>query len=282
VISINLYRPGRFNYYIQFPTEWNELLPSEAIEISRQMLLNATNQQVARAAVLHYIINHRAKLQGMKLPAGWIDLMDAEQAVINGYPLLDFIYNENTLTQAPENHIRLPGFLPLTVHGPGNFENITCGEYEDTEIFFNQFYEEPGEKPLAGIAAVLWRPKGELYLSFKAENSTWIHYNTNRIIHRFLKLAPWRLYAIFTWYTGCRNQLPKLFATVYEKHSDSSDQPDMLAFTKCIHAASGPKNGTRDQIRILKLYELMFDMEQEAIKAKELKEYYEQQRNQVH
>ena len=43
-------------------------------------------------------------------------------------------------------------------------------------------------------------------------------------------------------------------------------RPDIMAFTNCIHAGAGPKNGTRQQIRLLKLSEFMYDMEQEAKK----------------
>ena len=56
---------------------------------------------------------------------------------------------------------------------------------------------------------------------------------------------------------------------------EGTEEPDPMVFTKCIHAGAGPKNGTRDQVRMLNLKEYFFDMELEAIKAKELKKEYE-------
>ena len=41
VISINLYQPGKLNVHLQFPTEWDELLPEEVVEICKQQLVTS-------------------------------------------------------------------------------------------------------------------------------------------------------------------------------------------------------------------------------------------------
>lgn len=273
VIEVNLYQPGSLNISIQFPADWNDLHTDEVMEVCKQQLIPGNTQALARAAILRFIINFRTRMTHKKLPAKWMQLVDAEDAVLNGYPLLDFIYNDNTLTKSPEHKIKLPGILPLTVYSPGNtFENITCGEYEDAQFFFNEFYADPAGDPLARLASVLWRPKNTPYIRYNYKTDAYTTYNSSRVLKRFKALHPARLYAIFTWYNGCSNLMPKLFPTVHEKHADKKQEVDIMAFTKCIHAAAGPKNGTRAKIRMMKLYELMFDMEQEAIAAKKLKE----------
>ena len=284
MVAIHLHQPGKINCAVKFPSQWNELFPQEVLEICRQQLKEGNTQAMQKAAILKYIINLRSKYSKKKLPAGWMNLLDAEQAVMQGYPLLDFIYNDNTLTNQPEQCISLRRYLfNKKYYGPGNtFENVTCAEFEDASIFFNQFYIQPDGNPLAQIAAILWRPqknkKRVPYCMLAADNLQLITYNADKKVKQFIKLRPWRLYAILTWYAGCFNLLQKLFPTVYEKHGNKKEEVDVMAFTKCIHAGAGPKNGNRQHIRLMKLYEFMFDMEQEAIKAKELEKLYNAQK----
>jgi len=281
MITVNLYQPGKINCTIQFPAAWDDLFPEEVMEISRQQLQDGNDQYKARAAILKFIIKFRAKITKQKFNPDWFNLIDAEQAVVNGYPLLDFIYDGNTLTKPPENCIthRTSYFLHRTsYYGPGTtFENLTVGEFEDAEQLYGGFFNDPDGKPLAHLAAILWRPKTKRfgssfggtrlpYISYNYKSASYKTYNAEKRIPDFLKLEPCRLYAIYTWYTGCRNQLPLLFPKIHEHHGDKSGKPDIMAFTNCIHAGAGPKNGTRQQIRLLKLSEFMYDMEQEAKK----------------
>jgi hypothetical protein len=282
MISINLHQPGRLDLTIQFPSGWDELLPEEVMEISRQQIKEGNTQEAARAAILKFIISLRTKLSKQKLPPQWMNLIDAEQAVINGYPLLDFIYNENELTRVPEQKI-------MCFYGPADaFEELTCGEFEDTEIEFNKFYTEPDIIPLAKLAAILWRPSSiplcrsrrVSYITWQHKTATYKTYDANKPAKHFLKISPERLYAIFTWYVGCRSQLPKLFPTVHEG-GEKKNEMDLHAFTKCIHAGAGPKNGSRQTIRLMKVFEFFFDMEEEAIKAKEQEKIYNEQSRQT-
>lgn len=292
MVTINLHQPGKINCTIPFPSQWNELFPTEVMEICRQQLKPGNTKDVAKAKILKFIISLRTKLSKKKLPAQWMNVIDAEQAVMHGYPLLDFVYEENNLTQPAEKKIILPGLFSSAVYAPGDgFENLTCGEYEDAIIEYNNFIKEPEGTPLANIAAILWRPMSSLplfgrgrrrerlpYSQLTTHNSQLITYDSQKRVKHFLALQPHRLYAIFVWFTGCMGQMPLMFPTIYQKNADSSEEADLMAFTKCIHAGAGPKNGTRQQIRMMKLFEFMFDMEQEAIKAEELQKQYDAQK----
>jgi hypothetical protein len=290
--TINLFQPGKLNVYLQFPTEWDELASAEVLEVCRQQLLSANNAHSAKAAVLYFILHNRARVQKVKLSGGWFNMTDPEQMYNSGCELIDFIFNENNLTAVPEKVLKLPGLFSLKVYGPTEgFQDLTCAEFEEAEIFFNQFIEAPNAEAIARLAAVLYRPAQKYTLYTKKplakkpfvfiENGKWQTYDPERLYKRFQKLLPWRLYAVFVWYHGCRNQLPLMFPTVHDNFGESkNDEPDILAFTKCIHAGAGPKNGTRNEIRRTKLLEFMFEMEQEAIKAKEMKEEYEKLKNQ--
>lgn len=259
--EVKLYQPGKVDLTLQFPTTWNELDIAELQIVCSSLLSSFSNPTSVRGAILTAILANRANKQGVKLPGNFINRLDAEDVFLNGYQLCDFIFTDNTLTQQPFPVLK--GF-----YGPAsNFDNITCGEYEDAEIFFYQFRENPSNEPLARMAAILWRPKDELYISIS--NGRKIEYNAEKTVSLFLKEDPWKLYAIYCWYTGCRNTLPKLFPNAFGGGSSSS-QPDFLSFTKCIHAGAGPKNGSRDEIRMTTLKEFFFDIDLESKKAEEL------------
>jgi hypothetical protein len=282
MIEINLYAPrqSQLQHSIPFMIDWNELTVDELMQVCKHQLINVKNQIISKAALLIYIIRNRAKLQKQKLPNHFEQMIDAEDISINGYPLLDFIYEENRLYRQLIKRINLPvnlfGFkLPFRgwgLYGPqSGFDNLTCGEFEDAEMFFNKFHEEPGIESLAYLAAILWRPKNTPYIRFHAKTRKYKTYNAEKRVKQFLKLPPWQLYACFVWYAGCRSLLPKAFPAVYEPDNDAPDIQSVNPFTDCIHSAAGPKNGTRNEVRMTPVKELFYEMNLEALKAKELK-----------
>jgi hypothetical protein len=273
MVEVNLYQPGKVNATIQLPTEWNELLIEELQLISKTLLDTFDNASEIRAAMLTRLIEVRNKLAGEPLPKDFAKKLDAEDVFINGFPLIDFIFNDNKLTSQPYPRIKF--FLRSFIGPESNFDNLTCGEYEDAEIFFHQFIESPSSEPLAQLAAILWRPKNVAYIRYHHRKGKFIAYDADKKQPLFMKLPEWKLFTIYTWYAGCRKLLPEIFPTVHETNSSKdTDEPDMLVFTKCIHAGAGPKNRSRDQIRCMLLKEFFMDMELEAIKVNELKRKY--------
>lgn len=277
MVPINLYQAGKLNLTLDFPTSWNELLPAEVLNICKSLLLQKEeNTGATRANILKHLIESRTAKSKKKLPPAWMTIVDAEQAVINGYPLLDFIFTENELTTEP-SFIKLTYRLISYSFFPVSFAHITCGEYEDCEMKAFEFQQNPSGELLASIAAILFRPKDKEglvpYMKFNQRTNSYYSYKWEKKVNHFLKLKPEQLYAIYVWYCGSRNQLPKMFEDVYE--GGESGEPDMLAFTNCIHSGAGPKNGSREKIRTMKLNEFMYDMNQEAIKAKQLQEEYD-------
>lgn len=275
MVSINLYTPPVFDFELEFPSSWNELLPVEIPFISRQLLLQSDGA-VVRGPILKYLIDSRAALADKELPKDWFLKIDAEQFVIDVYPLADFIFNDNNLTNTPLA-IEMQG---RTLH-PQLFENITCAEFEDCEVLAMRFAEEPSPELLANLSAILFRIKTiggvEPYMKLNPVTAQYVTYATEKKIVPFLKLPPEQLYAHFIWYSGCRAQLPLMFPGVYD--GGTPGQLDLMAFTKCIHSGAGQKNGSREKIRTMKLYEFMFEMELEAQRAAEQEAQYEAMKN---
>lgn len=273
MVSINLYQPGFLNATVQLPACWDEMHTPEIMQVCKQQLVTEPLQGLAKAELVLFIIRYRAKLQKVHLPSGWHKVINIESFATEAPGLLSFLYTDNQLTIQPQAIIKLPGIFSPKMYGPKDgFSDITCGEFEDAEIHFTAFTKEPCSEPLANLMAILWRKIDKPYIYNITGQEK--RYPYEKWVSKFSKLQPWQLYAAFVWYVGCRSKLPLMFPTIHEG-STSNNEPDILAFTKCIHAGAGVKNGTRLQIRQLKLLEFFFDMEQEAIHAKEMEAQYE-------
>jgi hypothetical protein len=272
VISINIYQPPNINADINIPTEWNDLEENELHFIAKTLLQQSdetANQ--SRGLILDYIISNRVTQSKIKLPVNFFLLLDPEQMVIQLYPQLDFIFEKNDRTNLPAAILWRGWGRP---YFPQPFDEITCAEFEDCEVMTSQFAEDPSGEKLAHLAAILFRPKKSPYMKYHAADDTYITYKSEKKIKQFLKLKPEQLYSILIWYAGCRAQLPLYFPDIYDA-GKTNGVPDPMVFTKSIHAGAGPKNGTRNQIRTTKLYEFLYECNQEAIKAKELQEEYD-------
>ena len=276
--TINLHKPGELDASVNFPSSWDELLPEEIFAIAKLILSAPANDIEAKASLLLTIIKNRVKLQKIRMPKNWQSLLDAENLVTDMFPLLSFIYDENVLTKLPIKTLHLKATHSYEVHGPEKgFESLTCGEFEAAEPHFHDFVDKPNIESIAKLCAIIFRERHKKFYT-KDKDDVLVPYDYERWVKLFEKVEEYKLYAIFIWYSGCRNALQKYFPTVHEpSDEDRTETNPKMQFTNCIHAAAGPKNGTRDNIRMMQLLELYNDMEQEAIKAKELKAMYDKQ-----
>ena len=278
MININLNKPGELDVQLAFPSNWDEMLPDEIFTIAKLIIHPPENEVEAKANLLLSMLSFRVKEQKVKMPKKWQQLLNHEDLVREIFPLLDFIYDENILTVLPIKELQLPGAHSYTVHGPEKgFESITCGEYEATEQHFHEFIESGNLEDLAKLIAVIYREKRTKFHTRNA-NQTLDAYQYERWVKAFMKVDDYKLYSIFIWYSGCRNALPKYFPVVHETSAEEAEEVTnaKVQFTNCIHAGAGVRNGTRDNIRLMQLLEFYHDMEQEAEKAKAIKQQHEQ------
>lgn len=271
MVTVQLYQPGAVDFKFSFADNWNELSPAQLQVIAKSFFKDVQDQAEAKAAVLFNLLNMYKK----KLPANTIKHIDIDDLATVGQDLIGFIWEDNLLSKQPYPRLHL-GWLNI-MHGPANdFDSITCGEYELSEICLNKFFADKDIKHLAELAAILWRPHNVPLYRYNRQSNDYIQYNYEKRIPAFQLLPEDVLFTIFLWYCGCRNWLAKFFPHVYSGGGESNG-PDMMAFTKCIHASAGEKNGTRQQVRMVKLKELLFDSELEMIEAKKIEEKYAEQ-----
>lgn len=262
MISVNIYQPRKINLDITIPSEWNDLTEPELHFIAKTLLEVDNVENEVRPKILKFLLESRIPHELL------FQLSLISDKLIDLLPCLDFIFKKTDLTNLPA-----PIRFGIKKYMPVSFDAITCGEYEDCEVVVSDFETEPSADQLARLAAILFRPAGVPYMKFRAANNSYAVYNSSKKEKLFKKLKPGHLYSILIWYISCRSMLPRFFNELYR--GGKSSKNSKRVFTDTIHAGAGPKNGTRDQIRCTKLYEFLYDCNQEAIKARELQEEYD-------
>lgn len=251
---IELYKGGKWRREIDFPTTWDELTAGELERIGRA-LRNGDLRQV----LLCDLIEMRAKGQGKRMPKGWRVLLDPEQATIDGLPLIAGLLEDN-------NRVTNPYPMLAGCYGPtDDFNDLLTGEFEDCEVFISEFNASNDPIHLAKLAAALWRP-----LDNKRQR---VAYEAHKPDARsFLRRAGEdKLHSIYLWFAGCRSRLPLLFPDVFAGGEGSGpEEQDITGFTRLIHHAAGPKNGTRRQVRATLIKELLFDCQLAIEEAREI------------
>jgi hypothetical protein len=271
MVTVELYQSGR-SQSISFPQSWNELMITELHKLAQSILFPSFTEHQSKCWLFLELLKIRSGSKKL------VQKLDAEDCVLNGLPLLDFVYQGNSLTVQPYKKLRLPGTLRCMLGPADDFNSITVAEFEDAEIFFHQFQQNPQAGSLSYLAAILYRPAGKPYLTINSNTMQATSWPVDKYQKKMAKLPAWELYTIYLWYAGCRQQLLQVFPNVFGDAGTGNDAADPAAFTKCIHAAAGQKNGTRQQVRLTPLKELLFDLEQQAIQAQELEKLYKNAR----
>ncbi len=283
--TIELFQPGGINASVEVPAQWNELDRDELLHIAEHLLWPYVKPEYFLSAVFFFLLQHRAKRQGIDLPASFANMLNAEDIAMYQGEALEWIRRDNQLTEQ-----LIPTVAPykrdFLMRGPvSNFNDLTCGEFEDCEVFSFLYNQEKNKEHLLMIMAILYRTEHEgrrlpyvtpswnrvpaaLHYLYKEEDDM-IMYNAEAGKVLLTDFPEYYLLATYIWYTSCRAQLSGIFPHVFG--GGGNGEPDIAAFTKCIHAGAGPKNGTRDKIRRSLLKAFMMDMEQEAIYVEEIK-----------
>lgn len=238
-----LYKDKEVLDTIPFPTEWGELNEKELQFIAEAIYIG----KLKEADLFLYIIVNRASKKNI------ISLLDLEQCAVEGLPLVKFITEEIQLTKNPMPEIK-------NYYGPAdNFDDITCGEFEDAEASFFSLKELKEEKHLNNLMATLWRKKE------KGKRIPFAGYDIAPHTAIFEKINFKNKIIVFLWYIGCRENIAKLFPLIFGGEGGESDTPPALAFTNCIHMGAGVKNGTRENIRKMLLKEFLYDINLQLI-----------------
>ena len=259
MIVVNLYKPHTVNLSIEFPTHWNECSLPELKTIASAIFLNKYTQPQLLIALIRTRIQKAYSGMKVRLIDEAITLLSIEDLAMNFHSLISFISDKVELTAQP---------IPVisNIHGPSSdFTDITCGEFEDADLFFNRWLGDKQVNHLSDLTGILWRPQvNALRVTYEKYHPSFDSFKAIEILN------PETLHVILLWYMGCKAMLPILFPLVYNTGNNVSDNSasvaDPMAITKIIHHGAGPKNGTREDIRRMRLHEFLFDLNLEAEK----------------
>lgn len=257
--TINLHKANDINIDIQFPTEWNDCTLDELQLITASIFLKKHTDHELLVLLIKYRLQQACPTYKKTEIQRIILLLNIEDLALNFQTLLSFIYNDIKLTQQP-----LPTLAGL--HGPeSDFLGITNEEFEDAEACLISWLDCMKDNPdtltnnnlthVCEMVAVLWRPTKKAYEGYKPNG------HTKNLIK---SIKPELLYIALFWFMGCKAELPEAYPNVYGKGEGviiiGEYQVDTMAFTKLIHHGAGPKNGTRADIRRMRLREFLFDL----------------------
>ena len=266
--SITLYGSG-VNQSISIPSEWNELNYQELKKYCQLVLVPNLQEAEAKVKFLLFLLESRSAVKAKAFRQIIMGLN--EEDVASNYNLVNGFFSFNSMTKNLIPEIEISGHK--YTGREDDFNDLTCGEFEDADIFFNQFTETRDEMAILNMMAILYRRDNAPYMTIHPQTGKLETANLEVAVEVLKQVEPWKLYASYIWFFGCKSALPDYFPTVFES-GDGNKARDPHAFTKCIHAGAGPKNGTRDDIRVTLLKEFFMDMEIEAVQAKELNEKY--------
>lgn len=253
MISISLLIGG-VEKQIPFPEDWNELTTPEL-----RYCMRTISDPFCKVKIFTYLMQSRAKTNGIKLPEGWQSRLNIDQSSVLCIDALAFLFDSNTLTKSPFKSLRAGNFL---LYGPADdFDDFTCGQFELAMPSLHRFKETENAKYLFEMCSYF----------FKKNNQPVTEQSSAEILPLMAKTPTDILLCMYSWFTGNLSRLPLMFPNIYAGSSES-DEVDYTAFTKLIHAGAGDRNGTRQQIRLMPLKEYLFDMELLEIAAQKQKE----------
>ena len=231
--NIDLYGNG-FSINIDIPEEWNELSYKELLTLAERIFQEDFTPENA----LLLILEHRLSEKRIKNIPNIIEALNVEDLALNK-ELIQFITDAPTLTHWP---LQFNSYKFCD----NDFNSMTCGIFEDTELAFFNYNEEKNACNLTELISKI----------------------TSTEFFKINALDQAKKNLILLWYLSCRNMLSSWFSSLY--NGSESAEATGLEFTKLVHNGAGERNGTRENIRKMLLKEFLFDMDLQAKQALEI------------
>lgn len=258
------------------PGAWNELSATQLIAIAPLILSGQSGESMGP-----YIINallgwERDIRKAIRRARDTSSLFTDIRAKL--YPLMDWVFKSNDLTKNILPVINIPkGYEFMSadkLYGPADsFDNLTMGEFDDAEYWFDQFTASAMKDThaLHMMIAILYRsgvPKYKPGMGDIRERYN-IHLNELRAA-QLVKVPAGIKMGILLWYMGCRSEIVAQYGFLFKKSGKSNS--GLSGWTPVIHDLAGGKFGnlkeTNETLLKTILYELKLNnVKMEAMKA---------------
>jgi len=240
------------------PSSWNELTAKQLLFVA-EMFHKGLSVVDFKVTTLYQFLS--IKLKDFKR-------INAE----DGYYLcktLDFILDGVTLTK---------NLIPTLRRGITKFYGAsdgllycTFGEFTQAHTRYEQFVNKKSDSALDELVAILYRPRKfgwfiRRYFTESPDPRVKFKERTfKKRAKRMTKLDPVIKYAVFLFFSGCVNSLPKQFPNVYRKKEDSVASENGWISLIISLADGKTDNNSIDLVVNSNLYNVFLGLEQKSI-----------------
>jgi len=250
-IEITYHRPllGAKTIHRNMPSSWNEL--------SREQL-------VTIAGLLHSDKNiYEFRIEALKclLRLRWMHIFLLRERLVDIYPFIKFLEEENNLTENKIDTIKANG---VTLYAPiGNFETLTADEWTDADNAYMDYSQSKDPTALDRMVAILFRERQK---DVEPGSEYWngdyrMPYNEHQVKLRMRyieRIDPHIKLAVLIWYQGCRHEWEEVFERVFK---GSKGDIENFGWQETIQKISGSTFGNLKETERTPMYKLMLNME---------------------
>jgi hypothetical protein len=229
--------------------EYNELTGKQLIALS-EITGNDLPEDAAKLKALKVLL-------GFSLYRFSLIPMDAKAAMIEH---ITWVFEKNTLTtQLITSYKYLFG---KKLYGPADaFDNLTMGEWNACEIYYDLLVQHEDEGALTNLVAVLYRRAKENYnTKLDSDGDIRVEFNPNEISYHAKTVKRWPLnvkLAILFWYDGCREHLKSLY-DLFGSGGDGTEEPGMF---ELIRGLCGDRYGSFKEVEKINVHLVMRELE---------------------
>jgi len=263
---------------LKIPSHWNQLTQKQILFVCRLFLMNLTEQKFKLYTFTKFtgihtlpeiIKTNKVYYSFRKKRVKFLLTIEELNSFLKS---TDYLLNDSKLTinRFPEFNI-----LGKNFYGPSNNGyNITFLEFINLESCIYAFHKTRETKNLKTLCAILYRPQKKNYKpnspSYNGDRRE--QFNDYTYQHRarwFRFLKKEKLYAVYTFYIGCRNALveahPNLFSGGSVKSEQTNPVKDLQKTLFSLNRGDITKNKEIQQIQV---WEAFSQLEEMVIQAK--------------
>ncbi|MDJ1500457.1 hypothetical protein [Xanthocytophaga agilis] len=257
---------------VNYPKNWNELTGKQLLSVLK-IIHQPISTEAKKLLLLKTILS--VKMKSLRR-------MEIETVARCMYVLDPFIKGDVSLTKnlLPWLRLHLIWYqLPFKVYGPADgFKNMSFLEFVFADTYYSQqFGKKPKPDALDKMLAVLYRRKRDKDLPGSLTYKGDIRQNFNEHLisdhsKYFTNLDPVKKLAVRTWFSGCRQQLEKMYPYVFS--GDNQKKAASSGWTQVLISLAGEKFGTIDQTGTENLHTVLMHMNEVIKENEELKDKY--------
>lgn len=260
------------------PQSWSEVNATQLAAVA-PILLSGTDIDTAKPLIINALLQWEDAIVKAIKKAKSVDLLYSDIAQ-KLYPLIQWVFTDKNITVnvIPTISInRKYKFLGADVlHGPADeFNNLTIGEFDDAEYWFNQYLDSNMQNAhaLHMLIAILYRAAKPKYIPDMGDIRQPYNYHLNELrAAQIATISTGIQKAILLWYMGCRAKLVEDYKFLFDKKKTTGN--GLNGWTPIVYELAGGKFGTLEDTNNQLLKSIFYELRLMDIKRAELEAKY--------